>query len=48
MFPPPRRLEPKPTPDLLFTHSISFPMTPHRIGIIGGSGLYSIEGFTRQ
>ena len=23
-------------------------MTPHRIGIIGGSGLYSIEGFTRQ
>jgi len=23
-------------------------MTPHRIGIIGGSGLYAIEGFTRQ
>ena len=23
-------------------------MTPHRIGIIGGSGLYSIEGFTQQ
>lgn len=23
-------------------------MTPHRIGIIGGSGLYQIEGFTRQ
>ena len=23
-------------------------MTSHRIGIIGGSGLYSIEGFTRQ
>ena len=23
-------------------------MTPHRIGIIGGSGLYSIDGFTRQ
>jgi 5'-methylthioadenosine phosphorylase len=23
-------------------------MTPHRVGIIGGSGLYHIEGFTRQ
>jgi len=23
-------------------------MTPHRIGIIGGSGLYQIDGFTRQ
>src|SRR5580693_3522770 len=24
------------------------PMTKHRIGLIGGSGLYHIEGFTRQ
>src|SRR5688500_17275319 len=23
-------------------------MSPHKIGIIGGSGLYSIEGFTKQ
>jgi len=24
------------------------PMSKHRIGIIGGTGLYNIEGFTRQ
>ncbi len=29
-------------------HPIIFPVFAHRIGIIGGSGLYHIEGFTRQ
>src|ERR1043165_4319387 len=29
-------------------NAINPPMANHRIGIIGGSGLYHIEGFTKQ
>lgn len=33
-----------------FVHSAvkNLPMSEHRIGVIGGTGLYNIEGFTRQ